>query len=123
MTETDKKNTTRSTLTLKLKPASDSKTLSLKGSESKRSSSAVQVTIKGRKRDSKGSPDLNNKEIEARFNAISGTKKTESDTDHDVLGKIIKANKEKGCFKILSRKKIEIPVLHRYRQHLKVWRH
>ncbi len=99
MTETDNQNTTRSTLTLKLKPAADSSTLTLKNVENKKiSSSAVQVTIKGRKREVKNdSSELNKRELEARFKAVSATKKLNLEDDvnsHDILSKLAKSKKQ-----------------------------
>ena len=99
MTETDNQNTTRSTLTLKLKPAADSSTLTLKNVENKKiSSSAVQVTIKGRKREVKNdSSELNKRELEARFKAVSETKKSNLEDDvnsHDILSKLAKSKKQ-----------------------------
>lgn len=99
MTETDNQNTTRSTLTLKLKPAADSSTLTLKNVENKKiSSSAVQVTIKGRKREVKNdSSELNKRELEARFKAVSATKKSNLEDDvnsHDILSKLAKSKKQ-----------------------------
>lgn len=99
MTETDNQNTTRSTLTLKLKPAADSSTLTLKNVENKKiSSSAVQVTIKGRKRESKNdSSELNKRELEARFKAVSATQKSQLENDvnsHDILSKLAKSRKQ-----------------------------
>lgn len=91
MTET--KNTTRSTLTLKLKPASsDSKTLILKKSEGAKSNkSSVQVTIKGRKKDNK-SDDLNKRELEARFRAVSNAQDSDSEgvNSHNILKDAVK---------------------------------
>jgi len=99
MTETDNQNTTRSTLTLKLKPAADSSTLTLKNVENKKiSSSTVQVTIKGRKREVKNdSSELNKRELEARFKAVSETKKLNLEDDvnsHDILSKLAKSKKQ-----------------------------
>lgn len=99
MTETDNQNTTRSTLTLKLKPAADASTLTLKNVENKKiSSSAVQVTIKGRKRENKNdSSELNKRELEARFKAVSATQKSQLENDvnsHDILIKLAKSRKQ-----------------------------
>jgi len=99
MTETDNQNTTRSTLTLKLKPAADSSTLTLKNVENKKiSSSSFQVTIKGRKREVKNdSSELNKRELEARFKAVSETKKLNLEDDvnsHDILSKLAKSKKQ-----------------------------
>ncbi len=99
MTE-DNKNTTRSTLTLKLKPAVavDQKTLALKQpvAENRKisKSSSVQVTIKGRKKDSKEElANLNKSEVEARFRAISSSNSLESE-DIDSTTILSKALKE-----------------------------
>ena len=99
MTETDNQNTTRSTLTLKLKPTADSSTLTLKNVENKKiSSSAVQVTIKGRKREVKNdSPELNKRELEARFKVVSTTKESKLENDvnsYDILSKLAKSKKQ-----------------------------
>lgn len=99
MTDTVNKNTTRSTLTLKLKPATDSKTLTLKNVENKRiSSSSVQVTIKGRKREVKNeSSKLNKKELEERFKVLSTSKNTELESEvnsHEILTKLTKSSKK-----------------------------
>jgi len=93
MTET--KSTTRSTLTLKLKPAStDTQTLVLKNVENKRiSSSSVQVTIKGRKKDGRSDDNaLNNKELEARFRAASNSTDSNSEelNSHKILKNVVK---------------------------------
>lgn len=93
MTET--KSTTRSTLTLKLKPAStDTQTLVLKNVENKRiSSSSVQVTIKGRKKDGRSDDNaLNNKELEARFRAASNSTDSNGEelNSHKILKNVVK---------------------------------
>lgn len=90
-------NTTRSKLTLKLKPtvvASAPK--AAENSDSKKvGNSSVQVTIKGRKKDAvknyEDSTNLNKSEIEARFKAISSSKNSTSKDnikDHEILHKI-----------------------------------
>jgi translation initiation factor IF-2 len=100
MTTTDNQNTTRSTLKLKLnlKPASETKTLTLKSENRKISSSAVQVTIKGRKKESKNSEnDLTKKELEARFKAVSSAE-SKIDTNinsHEILTNLIKSKNQK----------------------------
>ncbi len=93
MTET--KSTTRSTLTLKLKPASThTQTLVLKNVENKRiSSSSVQVTIKGRKKDGRSDDNaLNNKELEARFRAASNSTDSNGEelNSHKILKNVVK---------------------------------
>ncbi len=79
----DNKTTTRSTLTLKLKPASTSeqKTITLKqpSVETRKipgKSSPVQVTIKSRRRDSREDNNLQtiDNEVAARFRAISNSR-------------------------------------------------
>ena len=95
-------NKTRSTLTLKLKlPAgsasSDAKPVAIKSDVGIRKSggSSVQVTIKGRKKDTKdsGSSNLSQSEVEARFKAISGLKHSKSNlSDDEVLSKISRKN-------------------------------
>jgi cysteinyl-tRNA synthetase len=104
MTDQDNKNTTRSTLTLKLKPsvAVDPSTLTLKQPpvENRRinKSSSVQVTIKGRKKDAKEEAvSLNRSEVEARFRAISSSKDSNELEDLDstkILNKAIKEQKQ-----------------------------
>ncbi len=95
-------NATRSKLTLKLKPtvADDSKVIVPKVEAKKHSSSAVQVTIKGRKKENRNENEaqlgLNKNEVEARIKAISEFKKSSSDDiDHKVLSKIAASNKAK----------------------------
>ena len=94
---TDTKDTsTRSKLTLKLKlpSSSDPKSLALKNAENKRiSNSLVQVTIKGRKKDSsatQSAQNLNNNEFEARKKALrNSSNEEEYQADKfDVLSKI-----------------------------------
>lgn len=99
MTE-ENKNTTRSTLTLKLKPAvvADSKTLALKQPiiESKRmNKSSVQVTIKGRKKDVKEESSNFDSEVAARFRVISNSKDTPESEELDSTKILNKALKEK----------------------------
>ncbi len=111
MPEKDNQNTTRSKLTLKLNPASSgAQTLTLKTVENKKvSSSSVQVTIKGRKKevkdDNRVSSGLNKNELEARAKAISGSK-TEIDEikTHEILSKITKEKR-----KIAEEKIAELP--------------
>lgn len=97
MTDKNNTNTSRSTLTLKLKPtAVENKTLTLKNADTKKSaaSSSVQVTIKGRKKEPKlENSALSKKELEARIRAISSASKEESSEElnsHEILSKINK---------------------------------
>ncbi len=113
MTE-DNKNTTRSTLTLKLKPAVavDQKTLALKQpvAENRKisKSSSVQVTIKGRKKDSKEElANLNKSEVEARFRAISSSNSLESE-DIDSTTILSKALKEQKKVEVKEEEIVEI---------------
>lgn len=99
MTDTENQNTTRSKLTLKLPSSVGSQPLTLnKNVENKKvSSSAVQVTIKGRKKEVKAeepSHGLNKSEFEARIKALSGSKSDETSEikSHEILSKL---NKEK----------------------------
>jgi len=94
-----KDTSTRSKLTLKLKlpSSSDPKSLALKNAENKRiSNSLVQVTIKGRKKDSSttqsNSQNLNKTEFEARKKALrNSSNEEEYQADKfDVLSKIKK---------------------------------
>jgi len=94
---TDDKNTIRSKLTLKMKPLGLEPKVATSTAttfEPKKHSSAVQVTIKGRKRDVRPSNEhssaLNNAEVAARFKAVSGSKTTNaSETkDHKVFSKL-----------------------------------
>lgn len=95
-----KENSTRSKLTLKLKlpaTASDPKALALKNAENKRiSNSLVQVTIKGRKKDTaplteNNTKNLSNNEFEARKKALGNFSKSSDQFENDqfdVLSKI-----------------------------------
>ncbi|MDX2083505.1 MAG: translation initiation factor IF-2 [Rickettsiales bacterium] len=104
MTKENNKNTTRSTLTLKLKAplASEPKTLALKkpdiDNKKISKSAAVQVTIKGRKKDSKEEPkNLDQSEVAARFRAVSNSKNSlENDEINSVkiLSKTLKEQKQ-----------------------------
>lgn len=94
MTDQENQNITRSKLTLKL-PAAGSQVATPKNIETKKlSSSAVQVTIKGRKRevkaDENNSSDLNKSEFEARLKAISRSRITKTDDikSHEILTKL-----------------------------------
>jgi translation initiation factor IF-2 len=109
-------NTTRSTLTLKLKlptAVADPKPLVTKTIENKRSGgSSVQVTIKGRKKESKISDDassaLNRSEVEARMQAISRSSSDETEESpkkQKTVNKIIKEKIKES--KIEEEKKVE----------------
>jgi translation initiation factor IF-2 len=102
MTDKDSQNTLRSKLTLKLPTAGASQTLSLKTAEKKLGSSQVQVTIKGRKKETKENEtvktSLSKSEMEARIKALSGAKSSKDEIkSHEILSKITKekALKEK----------------------------
>ena len=98
MTDENNQNTTRSRLTLKLSTPVSIQNLAVKtNTEKKLGSSSVQVTIKGRKRDSKPGEDrdtveLSKNEFEARIRAVSrsGEVKSEIKT-HEILSR---ANKK-----------------------------
>ena len=76
MTDENNQNTTRSRLTLKLSTPVSNQSLAVKtNTEKKLGGSSVQVTIKGRKRDSKPGEDrdivgLSKNEFEARMRAV-----------------------------------------------------
>ncbi|MBU6140291.1 MAG: translation initiation factor IF-2 [Proteobacteria bacterium] len=97
MTEDNNQNTTRSRLTLKLPTSVNTQNLVLKtGAKKKLSSSSVQVTIKGRKKESgpseKAEGGLSRNEMEARIRAVSSGKDVESEIKtHEILSK---ANKK-----------------------------
>lgn len=115
MTDKNNKDTSRSTLTLKLKPANENQTLKLKNFDSKKSgSSAVQVTIKGRKKETKiENSDLNKKELQARIRAISAADKNtslEEVNSFEILSKINKKSEEQQIVEVatqLEESKIE----------------
>lgn len=91
----DNQNTTRSRLTLKLPTSVNTQNLTLKtGVEKKLGSSAVQVTIKGRKKESAfESTDrgLNKSEMEARIRAISRTGEVKKEIKtHELLSQATK---------------------------------
>ena len=99
MTETtDNSTASRSKLTLKLSPklASDTAKVAAPKVAEKRSSTSVQVTIKGRKApaasDQALHQGLSKSEFEARIKAISSNTKASVDDDHNVLDKITKVN-------------------------------
>jgi translation initiation factor IF-2 len=107
MTDKDNSTTARSKLTLKLPSSAGPQTLTLnKASENKKiSSSAVQVTIKGRKKEVKAnesSSGLNKNEIEARIKALSGSSsESEEINSHEILNKLKKEKtKEKKEVKV-----------------------
>ncbi len=99
--ETKPTEVTRSKLTLKLKlpTTSDPRVLSTKNAENKRiSNSLVQVTIKGRKKDSTATENTNGKlnknEFEARRKAVDNITQDDFEADKfNVLSKIKKAEK------------------------------
>ena len=97
MTETtDNSTASRSKLTLKLSPklASDTANPVAPKIAEKRSSSSVQVTIKGRKTplasDKAASQGLSKSEFEARVKAITENTGASVENDHNVLDKITK---------------------------------
>jgi len=103
MTDNNTSNT-RSKLTLKIPSSSGSTDLGKKSQtnpvnkDNKHHSSAVHVTIKGRKKENGANnfnqTGLNKNELEARFKAISFSKNNKSDDykTHDVLSKIKVSN-------------------------------
>ena len=103
MTDNNTSNT-RSKLTLKIPSSSGSNDLGKKSQtnpvnkDNKHHSSAVHVTIKGRKKENGANnfnqTGLNKNELEARFKAISFSKNNKSDDykTHDVLSKIKVSN-------------------------------
>ncbi len=101
MTDNNTSNT-RSKLTLKLSSSVSSSELGKKNQdkERKQNSSAVHVTIKGRKKENNSndlhSTGLNKNELEARFKAISSSKNNQFDNHktHDVFNKIRDSNIE-----------------------------
>ncbi|MBM3579386.1 MAG: translation initiation factor IF-2 [Alphaproteobacteria bacterium] len=100
MTKDNEQNTTRARLTLKLPTSINPQNLAPK-SEKKLSSSAVQVTIKGRRKETgsnESETGLNKSELEARIRAVSGTRdiKTEIKT-HDVLSKLKRKPEQKSA--------------------------
>lgn len=93
MTQTSSSNATRSKLTLKLSSSAATQSLTTKTpTEKKISSSAVQVTIKGRKKENRPEENkgygLSKSEFEARIKAVSDRKviKDEIET-HSILNK------------------------------------
>ena len=90
------KNTTRSKLTLKLPTASGANTLTLKSGQNKKiNNSSVEVTIKGRKKDTSSNrnneSDLNRSEFEARMKAIATPESSKKEVaDHDIINKLSK---------------------------------
>ncbi len=95
MTESNNQNTTRLKLTLKLPTNSGKKEVvaTQKTNEPKRAnSSAVQVTIKGRRKEVKQDDNitgLSQSELEARIKAISGSNEAEPEIKtHEILSKL-----------------------------------
>ena len=107
MTDENNQNTTRSRLTLKLSTPVSTQSLAVKtNTEKKLGSSSVQVTIKGRKRDSKPGEDrdivgLNKNEFEARMRAVSssGDVKSEIKT-HEILSRANKKTQSEEVVKV-----------------------
>ncbi len=111
----DNQNTTRSRLTLKLPTTVNTQSLVLKtGTEKKLSSSSVQVTIKGRKKESSASEGsdggLNKNEMEARIRAISRNKDVKSEIKtHEILSRATKkAPKEEEVIVVEEEKAAEV---------------
>ncbi len=117
MTDTTNQNTTRSTLTLKLPTSAGTQPLTLKNVETKKvSSSAVQVTIKGRKKEVRTDDRVNNglskSEFEARMKAVSGSKVEEEEIkSHEILSKLAKTKREAAEEKIEVKEKEEEPTI------------
>jgi len=117
MTDIENKNTTRSTLTLKLPSSAGSQTLTLKTPETKKTgSSLVQVTIKGRKKeniDDRVPTALNKSEFEARMKAVSESKAEVVEVKtHEILSKITKekrklAEEESGKNEVTKQEEIK----------------
>jgi translation initiation factor IF-2 len=108
-------NTTRSRLTLKLPNSVNTQNLAPKpaSSEKKLGSSAVQVTIKGRKRESgiseQGDLSLSKSEMEARIKAITSAKESSDDIKtHEILSKVVKAAPKVTKEEVVERPKAEV---------------
>ena len=92
----NKTSNNRSKLTLKLPSSVSSPEINFKNqNKDKKNSSAVHVTIKGRKKDNSSSADsgngLNKKELEARMKAISSSNNQDEEIKtHEILNKKIK---------------------------------
>ena len=124
MTDIENKNTTRSTLTLKLPSSAGSQTLTLKTPETKKTgSSLVQVTIKGRKKeniDDRVPTALNKSEFEARMKAVSESKAEVVEVKtHEILSKITKekrklAEEESGKNEVTKQEEIKEDVKEEY---------
>lgn len=124
MTDIENKNTTRSTLTLKLPSSAGSQTLTLKTPETKKTgSSLVQVTIKGRKKeniDDRVPTALNKSEFEARMKAVSESKAEVVELKtHEILSKITKekrklAEEESGKNEVTKQEEIKEDVKEEY---------
>ncbi len=114
MTDQDNKGGTRLKLTLKL-PSAGSANATTKTTESKKvSSSSVQVTIKGRKKETrpeeKVSNGLNNSEFAARIRAISESKTVNEEIKtHEILSKITKENRKIAKEKLETKVEIKAP--------------
>ncbi|GDX35715.1 translation initiation factor IF-2 [Alphaproteobacteria bacterium] len=103
MTDDKTNNNTRSKLTLKLPSSVSAPEIGIKNpnnnKDKKTTSSAVHVTIKGRKKDNFKKDDLinglNRQEIEARFKAISSNSNSSNEDlkTNDILNKIREVNK------------------------------
>lgn len=118
MTDQDNKGTTRLKLTLKL-PTAGATSITPKNVENKKiNSSSVQVTIKGRKKETKAEEiqprGLSNNEFQARIRAVSESSTVNEEIKtHEILSKITKetrkAAKEKSEAKEAAAEKIEEP--------------
>lgn len=113
----DNSTASRSKLTLKLSPkaASDTNTSIVPKAVEKRTSSSVQVTIKGRKAQPSSdklaaAQGLNKSEFEARIKAITENTGASVENDHNVLDKITKItakNSKKAEEKIVAVAEVE----------------
>ncbi len=106
MTEQDNKGATRLKLTLKL-PTANAAGVAPKAAENKKvSSSSVQVTIKGRKKEARPeetrSTNLSNSEFAARIKAVSESHSVNEEIKtHEILSKLAKENRK------IAEKKLE----------------
>ncbi len=100
---TDSATTARSRLTLKLPTSAQSKPVTTKTTENTKvgSSSLVQVTIKGRRKDApQSAPEVKSKaaskmELEARIQSISESKSSLNDIKtHEILGKALRDERD-----------------------------
>lgn len=115
MTDANNSNTIRSKLTLKLPSSANTQAASPKApAEKKLSSSAVQVTIKGRKKEARadeGNAGLNKSEFEARFKAVSQSKNEKDEIKtHEILSKITKENRQAEAKEIAAAPEEEVVV-------------